>query len=238
MSWGHERWWKTLMPWKLRDQGDVLGPESRHTRMDRNLHEPRGFAEKGEVIWRALDPTAAPQGGWARQHITLGVGSRAQARAGAAAKPRGVGPPAGLGLHLSLASPRATSNARVRETVALELSYVNSSLQLLKEELEGLDGNVDADQPPRCVCTRVQGHGLAPDVCVCVCARTQPGPRGACVQGCGAAPAVRVHVCAEQHTPRVCVGGRDPGQGVVGRVWCARTCTIIRGEACPVGQEW
>ncbi|XP_059972283.1 rhophilin-1 [Mesoplodon densirostris] len=42
---------------------------------------------------------------------------------------------------------RATSNARVRETVALELSYVNSSLQLLKEELEGLDGNVDADQP-------------------------------------------------------------------------------------------
>ncbi|XP_032465949.1 rhophilin-1 isoform X1 [Phocoena sinus] len=43
---------------------------------------------------------------------------------------------------------RATSNARVRETVALELSYVNSSLQLLKEELEGLDGNVDADQPP------------------------------------------------------------------------------------------
>uniref|UniRef100_A0A8C9CM03 Rhophilin Rho GTPase binding protein 1 n=1 Tax=Phocoena sinus TaxID=42100 RepID=A0A8C9CM03_PHOSS len=43
---------------------------------------------------------------------------------------------------------RSTSNARVRETVALELSYVNSSLQLLKEELEGLDGNVDADQPP------------------------------------------------------------------------------------------
>ncbi|MBV96607.1 Rhophilin-1, partial [Eschrichtius robustus] len=42
---------------------------------------------------------------------------------------------------------RATSNAQVRETVALELSYVNSSLQLLKEELEGLDGNVDANQP-------------------------------------------------------------------------------------------
>ncbi|XP_036685780.1 rhophilin-1 isoform X5 [Balaenoptera musculus] len=42
---------------------------------------------------------------------------------------------------------RATSNAWVRETVALELSYVNSSLQLLKEELEGLDGNVDANQP-------------------------------------------------------------------------------------------
>ncbi|XP_032323687.1 rhophilin-1 isoform X1 [Camelus ferus] len=42
---------------------------------------------------------------------------------------------------------RATSNAQVRETVALELSYVNSSLQLLKEELEGLDGSMDADQP-------------------------------------------------------------------------------------------
>ncbi|XP_039701913.1 rhophilin-1 [Pteropus medius] len=40
---------------------------------------------------------------------------------------------------------RATSNARVRETVALELSYVNSSLQLLKEELEGLSCSVDAD---------------------------------------------------------------------------------------------
>ncbi|XP_072805511.1 rhophilin-1 isoform X3 [Vicugna pacos] len=39
------------------------------------------------------------------------------------------------------------SNAQVRETVALELSYVNSSLQLLKEELEGLDGSMDADQP-------------------------------------------------------------------------------------------
>ncbi|KAF0883086.1 RHPN1 protein, partial [Crocuta crocuta] len=35
---------------------------------------------------------------------------------------------------------RATSNAWVRETVALELSYVNSSLQLLKEELEELNG--------------------------------------------------------------------------------------------------
>lgn len=33
--------------------------------------------------------------------------------------------------------------------MALELSYVNSSLQLLKEELEGLDGNADAEQPER-----------------------------------------------------------------------------------------
>ncbi|XP_021544247.1 rhophilin-1 [Neomonachus schauinslandi] len=43
---------------------------------------------------------------------------------------------------------RATSNAWVRETVALELSYVNSSLQLLKEELEELNSSsVEADRP-------------------------------------------------------------------------------------------
>ncbi|XP_077703662.1 rhophilin-1 isoform X1 [Canis aureus] len=42
---------------------------------------------------------------------------------------------------------RATSNAQVRETVVLELSYVNSSLQLLKEELEELNGSVEADGP-------------------------------------------------------------------------------------------
>uniref|UniRef100_A0A8C9KBZ7 Rhophilin-1 n=1 Tax=Panthera tigris altaica TaxID=74533 RepID=A0A8C9KBZ7_PANTA len=42
---------------------------------------------------------------------------------------------------------RATSNAWVRETVALELSYVNSSLQLLKEELEELNGSAEGDRP-------------------------------------------------------------------------------------------
>ncbi|XP_073086302.1 rhophilin-1 isoform X5 [Manis javanica] len=42
---------------------------------------------------------------------------------------------------------RATSNAQVRETVALELSYVNSSLQLLKEELQELNSSVDVDPP-------------------------------------------------------------------------------------------
>lgn len=42
---------------------------------------------------------------------------------------------------------RATSNTWVRETVALELSYVNSNLQLLKEELAELSCNVDVDQP-------------------------------------------------------------------------------------------
>ncbi|XP_037022635.2 rhophilin-1 isoform X5 [Artibeus jamaicensis] len=43
--------------------------------------------------------------------------------------------------------PRATSNAQVRETVALELSCVNSSLQLLKEELEELNCDVDTEGP-------------------------------------------------------------------------------------------
>lgn len=42
---------------------------------------------------------------------------------------------------------RATRNNQVRETVALELSYVNSNLQLLKEELEGLSSMVDPEQP-------------------------------------------------------------------------------------------
>ncbi|XP_023579721.1 rhophilin-1 isoform X3 [Octodon degus] len=42
---------------------------------------------------------------------------------------------------------RATSNNQVRETVALELSYVNSNLQLLKEELEGLSSMADPEQP-------------------------------------------------------------------------------------------
>uniref|UniRef100_A0A8B9QR32 Rhophilin Rho GTPase binding protein 1 n=1 Tax=Anas platyrhynchos TaxID=8839 RepID=A0A8B9QR32_ANAPL len=36
---------------------------------------------------------------------------------------------------------RATSNHKVKETVALELSYVNSNLQLLKEELEELNSS-------------------------------------------------------------------------------------------------
>lgn len=40
--------------------------------------------------------------------------------------------------------------------MALELSYVNSSLQLLKEELEELNCSVDTDTPTpdRCVCRR------------------------------------------------------------------------------------
>ena len=46
-------------------------------------------------------------------------------------------------------SCRATSNHKVKETVALELSYVNSNLQLLKEELEELNSSVDVYQNDR-----------------------------------------------------------------------------------------
>ncbi|KAG7275816.1 LOW QUALITY PROTEIN: hypothetical protein CRUP_016756 [Coryphaenoides rupestris] len=41
---------------------------------------------------------------------------------------------------------RATGNNKVREMVGLELSYVNSNLQLLMEELEGLNSSVDVYQ--------------------------------------------------------------------------------------------
>lgn len=47
--------------------------------------------------------------------------------------------------------------------MALELSYVNSSLQLLKEELEELSCSVDTDTPDRCVCRR--------HTCGCVCSK-------------------------------------------------------------------
>ncbi|CAF90341.1 unnamed protein product, partial [Tetraodon nigroviridis] len=41
---------------------------------------------------------------------------------------------------------RATTNSRVKQTVALELSFVNSNLQLLKEELEELNSNMEVYQ--------------------------------------------------------------------------------------------
>ncbi|XP_077391285.1 rhophilin-1 isoform X2 [Festucalex cinctus] len=41
---------------------------------------------------------------------------------------------------------RATTNNKVKATVALELSYVNSNLQLLKEELEDLNSNMEVYQ--------------------------------------------------------------------------------------------
>lgn len=118
------------------------------------------------VISQALDPTTGPWGR-ARQQGPLGVGSGAQLDR-AAARPRATWPT----VWHSWASPqpgfpRATSNARVRETVALELSYVNSSLQLLKEELEGLSCSVDADGPARCARARTRtGPGGCPRVCM------------------------------------------------------------------------
>ncbi|KAL0116693.1 hypothetical protein PUN28_009957 [Cardiocondyla obscurior] len=48
---------------------------------------------------------------------------------------------------------KATTNRKLKETVALELSFVNSNLQLLKEQLAELNSsvelyqNVDGDEP-------------------------------------------------------------------------------------------
>lgn len=49
-------------------------------------------------------------------------------------------------LFLSFYFSRATSNNKVREQVGLELSYVNSDLQLLMEQLEGLNSSVEVYQ--------------------------------------------------------------------------------------------
>lgn len=65
--------------------------------------------------------------------------------------------------------------------MALELSYVNCSLQLLKEELDELSGGrAEADRPGGCACGTLPARGGA---CVHVCARTRPARGGvrACV---------------------------------------------------------
>lgn len=41
---------------------------------------------------------------------------------------------------------RATSNSKVKEMVLLELSYINSNLQLLMGQLEALNSSVDVYQ--------------------------------------------------------------------------------------------
>lgn len=73
--------------------------------------------------------------------------------------------------------------------MALELSHVNSSLQLLKEELEEL--SCGADAAGRCAHTR----GF-----VCACARTRAGP-GVCTRVCVREAAIedrrRVWVCED-----------------------------------------
>lgn len=47
---------------------------------------------------------------------------------------------------LSLSLNRVATNQKVREQVRLELSFVNSDLQMLKEELEGLNISVGVYQ--------------------------------------------------------------------------------------------
>ncbi|CAH2097350.1 unnamed protein product [Euphydryas editha] len=44
---------------------------------------------------------------------------------------------------------KATTNRKLRETVALELSFVNSNLQLLKEQLAELNSSVELYQNDR-----------------------------------------------------------------------------------------
>jgi hypothetical protein len=51
-------------------------------------------------------------------------------------------------MHLYYLS-RATTNRKLKETVALELSFVNSNLQLLKEQLAELNSSVELYQNDR-----------------------------------------------------------------------------------------
>lgn len=44
---------------------------------------------------------------------------------------------------------KATTNRKLRDTVALELSFVNSNLQLLKEQLSELNSSVEIYQNNR-----------------------------------------------------------------------------------------
>uniref|UniRef100_A0AAX7VL70 Rhophilin, Rho GTPase binding protein 1 n=1 Tax=Astatotilapia calliptera TaxID=8154 RepID=A0AAX7VL70_ASTCA len=61
---------------------------------------------------------------------------------------------------------RATTNNKVKETVALELSFVNSNLQLLKEELEELNSSMDVYQTDRCTNACVFIILLSPCLCL------------------------------------------------------------------------
>ena len=49
-------------------------------------------------------------------------------------------------IYSSLCNNRATTNKKLRETVQLELSFVNSNLQLLKEKLAVLNSSVEVYQ--------------------------------------------------------------------------------------------
>lgn len=74
--------------------------------------------------------------------------------------------------------------------MALELSYVNSSLQLLKEELQELNSSVDVDPPERCICVRG-----------CACLRSRPG-RPVCVRVYEGVAGVRGAVCCRGQSSR------------------------------------
>uniref|UniRef100_A0A8B9R980 Rhophilin, Rho GTPase binding protein 2 n=1 Tax=Astyanax mexicanus TaxID=7994 RepID=A0A8B9R980_ASTMX len=64
---------------------------------------------------------------------------------------------------------KATSNNKVRDMVMLELSYVNSDLQLLMEQLEGLNSSVEVYQNVQLIIdVRVHGFDCVFDSCVCL----------------------------------------------------------------------
>lgn len=79
------------------------------------------------MLTAASEPSGLPYGVW--EVCSLGGGA------------------AGLkALSSPFSSNRAATNQKVREQVRLELSFVNSDLQMLKEELEGLNISVGVYQ--------------------------------------------------------------------------------------------
>lgn len=52
-------------------------------------------------------------------------------------------------IHSSFFHFKATTNRKLRDTVALELSFVNSNLQLLKEQLAEMNSSVEIYQNDR-----------------------------------------------------------------------------------------
>lgn len=88
--------------------------------------------------------------------------------------------------------------------MALELSYVNSSLQLLKEELEELNGSAEVDRPKGCVCACAGPVGVGEDV-----VRTRETPSRAAPECCA--------VCVRDSDQNRERGLRVPGEVRGGR---------------------
>lgn len=115
--------------------------------------------------------------------------------------------------------------------MALELSYVNSSLQLLKEELEELNCSVDADGPERCVCARTHRGGVRE--CEGLSRRA-----ASCVSGVvgGGLPGLRGHLCFPQDTHSVQGEGQvveSTTRALVGEQWggsCGRGHSLRPGS--------